>query len=108
MTEVLTIRPLTIRVSVTAGQTIAAAGGTATASKVSGPGSFVGSPTCTYTGGQQTASCTEIGRASGRERTEVSATATIPNEGDGAVTRTTDGSAGNSGPANKTWADAGI
>ena len=33
------------------------AGRTATASIVSGPGSFVGSPTCTYTGGAATASC---------------------------------------------------
>src|SRR5262249_6827380 len=31
---------------------------TATASIVSGPGSFVGSPSCTYTGGAATASCT--------------------------------------------------
>src|SRR4029078_9021381 len=31
---------------------------TATASIVSGRGSFVGSPTCTYTGGAATASCT--------------------------------------------------
>ena len=31
---------------------------TATASIVSGPGAFVGSPTCTYTGGGASASCT--------------------------------------------------
>src|SRR5262249_18392205 len=48
---------LTITVNAIGG-TIDAGPHTATASIVSGPGSFVGSPTCTYTGGATTASCT--------------------------------------------------
>ena len=48
---------LTITVNAVGG-TLDAGPHTATASIVSGPGSFVGSPTCTYTGGAATASCT--------------------------------------------------
>ena len=48
---------LTITVNALGG-TIGAGPHIATASIVSGPGSFVGSPTCTYTGGAATASCT--------------------------------------------------
>ena len=52
---VATNHVLTITVNALNG-TLAA--GTATASIVSGPGSFVGSPTCNYAGGAATASCT--------------------------------------------------
>ena len=48
---------LTITVNAIGG-TLDAGPHTATASIVSGPGSFVGSPSCTYTGGAATASCT--------------------------------------------------
>ena len=48
---------LTITVNAVGG-TLGAGPHTATASIVSGPGSFVGSPSCTYTGGAATASCT--------------------------------------------------
>jgi hypothetical protein len=47
---------LTITVNALNG-TIDAGGGTATASIVSGPGSFVGSPSCTYAGAGATATC---------------------------------------------------
>src|SRR5207249_193636 len=82
--------------------------GTATASITSGPGSFVGSPTCSYTGGGSTASCTVVITSATTGTTVVSATSSIPLTGDGSVTRTTDGTAGNSAPASKTWADATI
>src|SRR5437870_1916062 len=82
--------------------------GTATASITSGPGSFVGSPTCSYTGGGSTASCTVVITSATTGTTVVSATSSIPLTGDGSVTRTTDGTAGNSSPASKTWADATI
>src|SRR6185295_4086369 len=48
---------LTITVNALGG-TLDAGPHTATASIVSGPGSFVGSPTCTYIGGGASASCT--------------------------------------------------
>src|SRR5207249_2374638 len=82
--------------------------GTATASITSGPGSFVGSPTCSYTGGGATASCTVVITSATTGTTVVSATSSIPLTGDGSVTRTTNSTAGNSGPANKTWVDATI
>src|SRR5207249_1260067 len=82
--------------------------GTATASITSGPGSFVGSPTCSYTGGGSTASCTVVITSATTGTTVVSATSSIPLTGDGSATRTTDGTAGNSGTASKTWADATI
>jgi hypothetical protein len=96
--------------------------GTATASIVSGPGSFVGSPTCTYTvpaGGATTASCTVVITKTTPGTTVVSATSDIsmttsgsgfPSEG--IVTRTTNTTdntnAGGSGNASKTWVDANI
>ena len=48
---------LTITINALGG-TIDAGPHTATASIVSGPGSFVGGNTCTYTGGAATATCT--------------------------------------------------
>src|SRR2546425_535031 len=97
----------TLTITVTAvGTTIG--NGTATASITSGPGSFVGSPTCSYTGGGSPASCTVVITSATTGTTVVSATSSIPLTGDGSVTRTTDGTAGNSGPASKTWADATI
>src|SRR4030095_1580459 len=88
--------------------TITAGGGTATASITSGPGSFVGGNTCTYAGGAASASCTVVITSAATGTTVVSATSNIPLAGDGSVTRTTDGTAGNSGPASKTWVDANI
>src|SRR5439155_1659931 len=82
--------------------------GSATASITSGPGSFVGSPTCSYTGGGSTASCTVVITSATTGTTVVSATSSIPLTGDASVTRTTNGTAGNSGPASKTWVDATI
>src|SRR5438876_21765 len=81
--------------------------GTATASITSGPGSFVGSPTCSYTGGGATASCTVVITSATTGTTVVSATSSIPLTG-GSVNRTTNGTAGNSAPASKTWVDATI
>src|SRR5437667_149936 len=75
---------------------------------MSGPGSFVGSTTCSYTGRGATASCTVVIVSAATATTVVSATSSIPLTGDGSVTRTTNGTAGNSGPANKTWVDATI
>ena len=69
---------------------------TATASIVSGPGSFVGSPTCTYTGGAATASC-QVTITSAVDRDEVvSATSDHPGERE-TITRTT-GTAANTAP----------
>src|SRR5207247_782072 len=97
----------TLTITVTAvGTTIG--NGTATASIASGPGSFVGSPTCSYTGGGATASCTVVITSATTGTTVVSATSSIPLTDAGSVTRTTDGTAGNSAPASKTWADATI
>src|SRR5438876_1018788 len=88
----------TLTITVTAvGTTVG--NGTATASITSGPGSFVGSPTCSYTGGGATASCTVVITSATTGTTVVSATSSIPLTGDGSVTRTTNGTAGNSSPA---------
>jgi uncharacterized repeat protein (TIGR01451 family) len=82
---------------------------TATASIVSGPGSFVGSPTCTYTGGGATATCTVTIASAATGTTVVSATAGIPVNGV-TITRTTGTAAntasGGSANASKLWADA--
>src|SRR5439155_21809706 len=51
--------------------------GTATASITSGPGGFVGPPTCSYTGGGTTASCTVIITSLGAGITTISATSNI-------------------------------
>src|SRR5262249_34543578 len=82
------------------------ASGTATASIVSGPGSFVGSPTCSYTGGGTTASCTVTITSSVGGTTVVQATSDIGVNGQ-TITRTTgtaaNTAAGGSGNASKTW-----
>src|SRR5204863_336736 len=97
----------TLTITVTAvGTTIG--NGTATASITSGPGSFVGSPTCSYTSGGATASCTVVITSAATGTTVLPAALPIPLTGHGSVTRTTDGTAGNSGPASKTWVDATI
>src|SRR5262249_39276777 len=61
---------------------------TATASILSGPGSFVGSPSCTYTGGAATASCTVTITSAVVGTTVVQATSDIPVNGV-TITRTT-------------------
>src|SRR5207247_2472811 len=93
--------------------TVAAVGttvgnGTATASITSGPGSFVGSPTCSYTGGGATASCNVVITSATTGTTVVSAASSIPLTGQGSVTRTTNGTAGNSNTASKAWVDAAL
>src|SRR5262249_53863047 len=89
--------------------TIDAGPHTATASIVSGPGSFVGSPTCTYAGGGASASCTVTITSSSTGTTVVSATSSIPVSGQ-TISRTTatNPGPGGSGNANKTWVDANI
>jgi hypothetical protein len=91
--------------------TIDAGPHTATASIVSGPGSFVGSPSCTYTGGATTASCTVTITSSTAGTTVVSATSNIPVSGV-TITRTTGTAAntasGGSGNAAKNWAAAQV
>src|SRR5262249_59095122 len=73
--HVLTITVNAINGTLDAGQH------TATASIVSGPGSFVGSPSCTYTGGAATASCQGTITSSTPGTTAGSATAAIPVNG---------------------------
>jgi hypothetical protein len=98
---------LTITVNALGG-TIDPGSHTATASIVSGPGSFVGSPSCTYTGGAATASCTVTITSSTAGTTVISATSDIP-VGGVTITRTTGTSAntasGGSDNANKVWGD---
>src|SRR5439155_883900 len=94
----------TLTITVTAvGTTVG--NGTATASITSGPGSFVGSPPCSYTGGGATASCTVVITSVTLHAALPISTSSIPLTGAGSATRTTDGTAGNSNPASKTWAD---
>jgi len=81
--------------------------GTASASIVSGPGSFVGGVnTCNYTGGAATASCTVVITSAVAGTTVVSATSNIAVSGQ-TITRTTNTAvntaAGGSGNASKTW-----
>jgi hypothetical protein len=99
---------LTITVNAIGGN-IDAGPHTATASIVSGPGSFVGSPTCTYTGGGATASCTVTITSTATGATVVSATSNIPVNGQ-TIPRTTatNPGPGGSGNASKTWVDANI
>src|SRR3989442_861964 len=79
-------RSHTLTITVTAvGTTVA--NGTATASIASGPGSFVGSPTCSYTGGGATASCTVVITSATTGTTVVSATSSIPLTSDEQTTR---------------------
>src|SRR5207248_499594 len=73
-----------------------------------GPGSFVGGNTCTYSGGSASASCTVVITSATAGTTAVSATSNIPVDGDGSLSRTTDGTAGSSGPAQMNWVDANI
>src|SRR3989442_2988633 len=82
--------------------------GTATASITSGPGSFVGSPTCSYTGGGATASCTVVITSATTGTTVVSATSSIPLTDAGSVTRTTHRTTRNNCPHSQTWDDATI
>jgi len=65
------------------------AAGTATASIASGPGSFVGSPSCSYTGGAATASCQVTITSSVTGTTKVHATSNISVDGQ-SVTRATE------------------
>jgi hypothetical protein len=96
---------LTITVNAVAG-TIDAGAHTATASIASGPGSFVGSAACTYTGGSASASCTVTLTSMDVGTTVVSATSAVP-VGGATVTRTTgttdNTGAGGSGNASLTW-----
>jgi hypothetical protein len=84
---------------------------TSTASIVSGPGGFVGSPSCTYTGGAATASCTVTITSTTAGTTVVSATSSIPVAGL-PIARTTgtaqNTASGGSGNASKTWVAAKI
>ena len=102
---------LTITVNAING-TIDAGPHTATASIVSGPGSFVGGiNTCTYTGGAATATCTVTITSAVAGTTVVSATSDIPVNGV-TITRTTNTAAntaaGGSGNASKTWHGGGL
>jgi hypothetical protein len=101
---------LTITVNALGG-TIDAGSHTATASIVSGPGSFVGSPSCTYTGGAATASCTVTITSAAVGTTVVQATSDIPVNGM-TITRTTgtavNTAGGGSDNANKNWADDNV
>ena len=94
---------LTITVNALSG-TLDAGPHTATASIVSGPGSFVGPSTCTYTGGAATASCTVTITSAAAGTTVVSATSAIPVNGQ-TITRTTgtaaNTAAGGSGNASR-------
>src|SRR5207249_2259357 len=97
----------TLTITVTAvGTTVG--NGTATASITSGPGSFVGSPTCSYTGAGATASCTVVITSGTTGTTVVSATSSIPLTGDGSVNRTTYCPTRRSSDLSKTWVDATI
>jgi hypothetical protein len=101
---------LTITVNAVGG-TIDPGPHTATASIVSGPGSFVGPASCTYTGGGPTASCTVTISSATAGTTVVQATSDIPVNGV-TITRTTgtaqNTASGGSGNASKTWVDANI
>src|SRR4029079_8414915 len=102
---------LTITINAING-TIDAGPHTATASIVSGPGSFVGGVnTCPYTGGAATATCTVTITSAAVGTTVVSATSAIPVSGL-PITRTTNTAvntaAGGSGNASKVWVDANI
>src|SRR5437870_692519 len=95
----------TLTITVTAvGTTVG--NGTATASITSGPGSFVGSPTCSYTGAGRTSSRTNASHVATTDTAVGSATTSIPLTDAGSVTRTTQGTAGTSGPASDACVDA--
>src|SRR5439155_1756401 len=83
--------------------------GTTTASITSGPGGFVAdSSTCSYTGGGVTASFPVVITSAIFPYTTLFRSSSIPLTGNGSVSRTTNGTAGNSGPGSKTWVDATI
>src|SRR6185503_11978982 len=93
------------------------ASGTATASIVSGPGTFVGSPSCNYTGGAATASCQVTITSAVTGTTKVHATSNISVDGQLVVraTETADNTvlctAAGANPcddAAKKWVDAWI
>src|SRR5262249_29116587 len=94
-----TTHTLTITVNSLGGNLTA---GTATASIVSGPGSFVGSPTCSYAGGSTTASCTVVITSSTPGTTVVHAASDV-NVAGVVLHRETDGTGLNSGNAQKIW-----
>src|SRR5439155_90133 len=97
----------TLTITVTAvGTTLG--NGTTTASITSGPGSFVGSPTCSYTGPGATASCTVVITSGTTGTTLVSATSSIPLTGHRSVTPIPTRRSSDLAPASKTWADATI
>ena len=108
---------LTITVNSTNGGVLAS--GTATASLVAPPGttgSFVGSPSCGYTGGAATASCTVTITSAVAGTSSVHATSDIGfSNATGTVTRatgtaanTTAGCSANCADASKNWVDAFI
>ena len=109
---------LTITVTATNGGILQA--GTATASILTPPsttGSFIGSPSCNYTGGAATASCTvQITSAvAGLTRVQATSNISFTNAAGGPLTRTTGtadnvtaGCPANCGNANKVWVDAFI
>src|SRR5262249_34139132 len=83
---------------------------TATASILSGPGTFVGGVnTCTYTGGAATASCQVTITSAVAGRAGGGASADIPGSG-ATISRTarTKPGPGGTGNASKTWGDASI
>ena len=99
---------LTLHVNVNPGTGFvnAPAGTSITASIQSGPGSFVGSPTCTTVG--TTGSCTVTITSSTTGTTVVRGTTTV-SVGGLSLTRTTgDSHVGDSADANKNWVNAGI
>src|SRR5204863_7603139 len=72
------------------------------------PGRSPDPPAVRFPGCRATASCTVVITSATTGTTVVLATSSIPLTGEGSLTRTTDGTAGNSAPASKTWADATI
>jgi hypothetical protein len=103
-----TTHVLTLHVDVNPGTGFvnAPAGTSITASILSGPGSFVGSPTCTTVG--TTGSCTVTITSAVTGTTVVRGTTTV-SVGGLSLTRTTgDSHVGDSADANKTWANAAI
>src|SRR5262245_57072123 len=99
---------LTITVNAIGGN-IDAGPHTATASIVSGPGSFVGSPTCIYTGGAASASCTVTITSGVVGTTVVQATSHTPRSSH-LIPRTTSTNPGPGGSDNaaKVWVNANI
>jgi hypothetical protein len=100
------VLPLHVNVNPGTGFVNAPAGTSITASILSGPGSFVGSPTCTTVG--TTGSCTVTITSSTTGTTVVRGTTTV-SVGGLSLTRTTgDSHVGDSADANKNWANAAV